>query len=179
MVKSPMVIMNSFRMLFRDYKKQIMTKNYYGKMPDLDFKQVTIENVSATKKVRLLKEVHDILGNRFSLPFLEYYIRELEYFFTDLDFQYNVTYMSLAFAAIVLPQNFFYGLLLFDIIYHIDILRNVIKAIFDNTNMILQTTLLITLAIFFFSEFGFFFIQSDFYIDSRGDNGEGTCSTMI
>lgn len=64
----------------------------------------------------LIEQVHTILGNKYSVPCLEYYLRWLEFFFTDMNFQYNVTYMSITLAAILLPQAFFFGLLLFDVI---------------------------------------------------------------
>ena len=111
-----MVIMESFRKMFIDYKNQILITNYDGPMPDLDFKELPLEEMSSAKRIELLKKVHSILGNNYSTPTLEYYIRSIEFFFTDYDFKYILTNISISLAAIVLRQAFFFGLLLFDII---------------------------------------------------------------
>lgn len=115
-VQAPMVIMSSFRKIYSEYKTKIKKSGYDGQMPDLDFKETALEDMSSSQRIELFEEVHIILGNEFKFPILEYYLRWMEFFFTDQEFQFILTFLSLSMAAVIMPQGFLYGLLLFDII---------------------------------------------------------------
>jgi len=118
-VKAPLVVMNSMRKMFRLYKNKILISKYDGPMPDLDFKETPLEDIPSNKRISLLQKVHEILGNKFSTPKIEYFVMRADFFFSDYDFKYIFTNLSISIAAIVMKQAFFFGLLLFDVIVNI------------------------------------------------------------
>ena len=85
-------------------------------IPDLLFRDISLEEISIKKRISLLKRVHEILGNDYSTPAIEYFVMINDFYFSDYDFKYIFTNISISIAAMILRQAFFFGLLLFDIV---------------------------------------------------------------
>ena len=93
-----------------------MKQKYEGDIPDLHFKDKSLEEVSTKERIELLKKCHEILGNKYSTPVIEYFVMINDFYFSDYDFKLIFTMMSITLAAILLKESFFYGILLFDIV---------------------------------------------------------------
>lgn len=93
-----------------------MKTKYEGEIPDLHFKNKSLEEVSVKERIRLLKKCHEILGNKYSTPAIEYFVMINDFYFTDWDFKYIFTTMSITIAALIFQKSFFFGVLLFDIV---------------------------------------------------------------
>lgn len=117
-VKAPMIIRKNLRDMYLNYYQRIQQakEEYEGEIPDLKFKNKSIEEVSIKERISLLKQIHEILGNMYSTPGIEYFVNIIDFYFTDYDFKYIFANISISVAAIVMKQAFFFGLLLFDFI---------------------------------------------------------------
>ena len=97
------------------FKKILDKTDYDGELPDLKFSSKPIQDVSIKERVSLLKKAHDILGNSNSTPAIEYFVTIIDFFFSDFDFKYFVTFLTTTLAGIFFKNAIFYGLLLFEI----------------------------------------------------------------
>lgn len=108
----------SLRAFFDSYYQKIITmkEKYEGELPDLHFKDKSLEEVSRVERIEMLKKCHEILGNKYSTPAIEYFVMINDFYFSDYDFKFIFTTMSITAAAIFMNKAFFFGTLLFDIV---------------------------------------------------------------
>lgn len=97
------------------FKKIMDTTKYDGELPDLKFSSKPIQDVSIKERISLLKKAHDILGNSNSTPAIEYFVTIIDFFFSDFDFKYFVTFITTTLAGIFFESAIFYSLLLLEI----------------------------------------------------------------
>lgn len=71
--------------------------------------------MSIKERIALLKKSHEILGNMNSTPAIEYFVTIIDFFFSDFDFKYLVTFLTTTLAGIFFKSGIFYGILLFEI----------------------------------------------------------------
>ncbi|XP_053377799.1 inositol 1,4,5-trisphosphate receptor type 1-like isoform X4 [Mercenaria mercenaria] len=102
---------------------------------------------------------------------------------TDFGFVYHVTHLILCVLGLCVHE-FFYSLLLLDVIYREETLINVIKSVTRNGRSIVLTTVLAVILVYMFSILGYIFFQNDFLMEvdpipaiaANKNITEGTCS---
>lgn len=87
--------------------------------------------------------------------------------------------LFLSIGAQILNEPFYYSLQLLELIQQHEMLQNVIRAVTQNINQVLYATFFGLLVINIYVFFAFNYMQADFWMDSVGPTGEGTCSSMI
>ncbi|XP_052781889.1 inositol 1,4,5-trisphosphate receptor type 1-like isoform X2 [Mya arenaria] len=99
-----------------------------------------------------------MMGNRgtFSKPW--------RLMITDFDCVYHVLLLVLCFLGLFIHE-FFYSLLMLDIVYREETLSNVIKSVTKNSRSILLTAFLAVILIYLFSILGYIFFQNDFLME--------------
>ncbi|CAH1782943.1 unnamed protein product [Owenia fusiformis] len=84
---------------------------------------------------------------------------------TDFEFMYHsMYYLGLCICAMFIHE-FFYSLLLLDIVYQEETLLNVIKSVTRNSRSLLLTAVLAVIIIYIFSIIGFIFFKEDFQME--------------
>lgn len=82
----------------------------------------------------------------------------------DREFLYHVFYVFICLGGLS-THEFFYSLLLFDVVYREETLFNVIRSVTKNGRSILLTAVLAVILIYLFSIVGFVFFQEDFLLE--------------
>ncbi|XP_038054419.1 inositol 1,4,5-trisphosphate receptor isoform X2 [Patiria miniata] len=81
--------------------------------------------------------------------------------FTDMEVLYHILYLIICFLGLFVHE-FFYSLLLLDVVYQEDTLINVIHSVTRNWRSIAFTALLALILVYLFSIVGYLFLQDDF-----------------
>ncbi|XP_071082812.1 inositol 1,4,5-trisphosphate-gated calcium channel ITPR1-like isoform X3 [Haliotis cracherodii] len=99
-----------------------------------------------------------LMGNRgtFSKP--------INVILTDFEFIYHVIYLLLSVLGLCVHE-FFYSLLLLDVVYREETLLNVIKSVTRNGRSIVLTAVLAVILIYLFSIIAFIFFRDDFLME--------------
>ncbi|RWS06106.1 inositol 1:4:5-trisphosphate receptor-like protein [Dinothrombium tinctorium] len=84
--------------------------------------------------------------------------------FTDFEFVYHVFYLLFCIFGLCL-HPLFYSILLLNVVYQEDTLRNVIRSVTRNGRSIILTALLALILIYLFSIFGYLFFRDDFQLE--------------
>ncbi|XP_072419628.1 inositol 1,4,5-trisphosphate-gated calcium channel ITPR3 isoform X1 [Chiloscyllium punctatum] len=82
----------------------------------------------------------------------------------DMTFLYHIGYIVTSVLGLFVHE-FFYSILLFDLIYREETLFNVIKSVTRNGRSILLTAVLALILVYLFSIVGFLFLKDDFILD--------------
>ncbi|KAL4226234.1 Inositol 1 [Mactra antiquata] len=83
---------------------------------------------------------------------------------TDFSFVYHVTHLVLCVLGLCVHE-FFYSLLLLDVVYREETLINVMRSVTRNGRSIILTAVLAFILIYMFSIVGYIFFQSDFLME--------------
>ncbi|KAH3893897.1 hypothetical protein DPMN_018049 [Dreissena polymorpha] len=83
---------------------------------------------------------------------------------TDFGFAYHTAYLILCILGLCVHE-FFYSLLMLDVIYREETLINVMKSVTRNHRSILLTAFLAVILIYLFSILGYIFFQNDFLLE--------------
>ncbi|CAN0066404.1 unnamed protein product, partial [Lampetra planeri] len=81
----------------------------------------------------------------------------------DVEFLYHLFYLTVCASGLLLHE-FFYSLLLFDLVYREETLLNVIKSVTRNGRSIVLTAVLALILVYLFSIVGFLFFRDDFIL---------------
>lgn len=100
----------------------------------------------------------------------------------DMEFLYHIGYIMTSVLGLFVHE-FFYSILLFDLIYREETLFNVIKSVTRNGRSILLTAVLALILVYLFSIVGFLFLKDDFILEvdrlpSRKSSGPFDLSGM-
>uniref|UniRef100_A0A8C3P8N2 Inositol 1,4,5-trisphosphate receptor n=1 Tax=Chrysemys picta bellii TaxID=8478 RepID=A0A8C3P8N2_CHRPI len=104
----------------------------------------------------------------------------------DVEFLYHLLYLLIC-AMGLFVHEFFYSLLLFDLVYREETLLNVIKSVTRNGRSIILTAVLALILVYLFSIVGYLFFKDDFILEVDklpnetllpAGNGEN-CSSVI
>lgn len=98
------------------------------------------------------------MGNRGT------FTKPIGHILTDFEFMYHVCYLLLCVLGLC-AHEFFYSLLLLDVVYREETLLNVMNSVTRNGRSILLTALLAVILIYLFSIIGYIFFQSDFEME--------------
>uniref|UniRef100_A0A8C5JV77 Inositol 1,4,5-trisphosphate receptor n=1 Tax=Jaculus jaculus TaxID=51337 RepID=A0A8C5JV77_JACJA len=82
----------------------------------------------------------------------------------DMAFLYHVAYVLVCTLGLF-AHEFFYGFLLFDLVYREETLLNVIKSVTRNGRSIILTAVLALILVYLFSIVGFLFLKDDFTME--------------
>ncbi|XP_069797807.1 inositol 1,4,5-trisphosphate-gated calcium channel ITPR3 isoform X2 [Narcine bancroftii] len=82
----------------------------------------------------------------------------------DMEFLYHIGYILTSVLGLFVHE-FFYSILLFDLIYREETLFNVIKSVTRNGRSILLTAVLALILVYLFSIVGFLFLKDDFILE--------------
>ncbi|XP_072886532.1 inositol 1,4,5-trisphosphate-gated calcium channel ITPR3 isoform X1 [Hemitrygon akajei] len=82
----------------------------------------------------------------------------------DMEFLYHIGYIMTSVLGLFVHE-FFYSILLFDLIYREETLFNVIKSVTRNGRSILLTAVLALILVYLFSIVGFLFLKDDFILE--------------
>ncbi|KAI7798187.1 putative inositol 1, partial [Triplophysa rosa] len=82
----------------------------------------------------------------------------------DVEFLYHLAYVLISTLGLFVHE-FFYSILLFDLIYREETLLNVIKSVTRNGRSILLTAVLAIILVYLFSIVGFLFLRDDFIME--------------
>ncbi|XP_028652407.1 inositol 1,4,5-trisphosphate receptor type 3 [Erpetoichthys calabaricus] len=102
--------------------------------------------------------VVSFVGNRGT------FIRGYKAMIMDMEFLYHVGYVFTSMMGLFVHE-FFYSILLFDLIYREETLFNVIKSVTRNGRSILLTALLALILVYLFSIVGFLCFKDDFILE--------------
>uniref|UniRef100_A0A8C3L9J6 Inositol 1,4,5-trisphosphate receptor n=1 Tax=Chrysolophus pictus TaxID=9089 RepID=A0A8C3L9J6_CHRPC len=113
----------------------------------------------------------------------------------DVEFLYHLLYLLIC-ALGLFVHEFFYSLLLFDLVYREETLLNVIKSVTRNGRSIILTAVLALILVYLFSIVGYLFFKDDFILEvdklpnetllpeliaeeMEEENKEHTCETLL
>nr|KAF6474534.1 inositol 1,4,5-trisphosphate receptor type 1 [Rousettus aegyptiacus] len=82
----------------------------------------------------------------------------------DVEFLYHLLYLLIC-AMGLFVHEFFYSLLLFDLVYREETLLNVIKSVTRNGRSIILTAVLALILVYLFSIVGYLFFKDDFILE--------------
>ncbi|XP_060036772.1 inositol 1,4,5-trisphosphate receptor type 1 [Erinaceus europaeus] len=82
----------------------------------------------------------------------------------DVEFLYHLLYLLICALGLFLHE-FFYSLLLFDLVYREETLLNVIKSVTRNGRSIILTAVLALILVYLFSIVGYLFFKDDFILE--------------
>lgn len=99
-----------------------------------------------------------LMGNRGT------FTKEFPQVVTDFEFMYHIGYLGLCVLGLCVHE-FFYSLLLLDVVYREETLLNVIKSVTRNGRSIILTAILAVILIYLFSILGYIFFRNDFLMD--------------
>ncbi|CAE1225060.1 ITPR1 [Acanthosepion pharaonis] len=122
-----------------------------------------------------------LMGNRGT------FTRSFKHLLMDLELVYHIIYLLLCVLGLCVHE-FFYSLLLLDVVYREETLLNVIKSVTRNGRSIILTAVLAVILIYLFSIIGYVFFRDDFMMEvehlaeisvNAGSNSttEETCSS--
>jgi hypothetical protein len=174
----PVVIKDGWRDIFSMYHQQLLLQNIPHKELDLQFKSSSLSEVGYSQRLVLLKKVHSLLGDPFSTPRLEYFLRTLWILQSNTEFIYILFNLTVSISAVALELPFFYGLQLFEIVTHFTILQNIVKAVTQNAKQLGLTVALMMCIVFTFAVIGFEYFPEDYYMGDI-ENGENACTTLL
>ncbi|XP_070559179.1 inositol 1,4,5-trisphosphate receptor-like isoform X4 [Ptychodera flava] len=98
------------------------------------------------------------LGNRGTFN------RGMKAMLMDMEFLYHIFYLVICVLGLCVHE-FFYSILLLDVVYQEETLLNVIKSVTRNGRSIILTAVLAVILVYLFSIVGFLFFQDDFMIE--------------
>ncbi|XP_074645592.1 inositol 1,4,5-trisphosphate receptor-like [Tubulanus polymorphus] len=110
-----------------------------------------------------------LMGNRGT------FTKSLPHILTDIELLYHIMYVVLCLLGITVHE-FFYSLLLLDLVYREETLWNVIKSVTKNGRSILLTAILAVILIYLFSIIAFIFFKDDFLMEVNPLSGEAAAS---
>lgn len=93
------------------------------------------------------------------------FTKKIDQIVTEFDFLYHIVYLIIC-ALGLLVHPFFYSILLFNMIYQEETLKNVIRSVTRNGRSILLTALLALILIYSFSIVGYLFFRDDYLIET-------------
>nr|KAF6335286.1 inositol 1,4,5-trisphosphate receptor type 1 [Pipistrellus kuhlii] len=104
----------------------------------------------------------------------------------DVEFLYHLLYLLIC-ALGLFVHEFFYSLLLFDLVYREETLLNVIKSVTRNGRSIILTAVLALILVYLFSIVGYLFFKADFLLEvdplpndtALPDTGESLASEFL
>ncbi|XP_038628806.1 inositol 1,4,5-trisphosphate receptor type 1 isoform X2 [Tachyglossus aculeatus] len=104
----------------------------------------------------------------------------------DVEFLYHLLYLLIC-AMGLFVHEFFYSLLLFDLVYREETLLNVIKSVTRNGRSIILTAVLALILVYLFSIVGYLFFKDDFILEvdklpnetAFPDTGESMASEFL
>uniref|UniRef100_A0A8D2LYR8 Inositol 1,4,5-trisphosphate receptor n=1 Tax=Varanus komodoensis TaxID=61221 RepID=A0A8D2LYR8_VARKO len=113
----------------------------------------------------------------------------------DVEFLYHLLYLLIC-AMGLFVHEFFYSLLLFDLVYREETLLNVIKSVTRNGRSIILTAVLALILVYLFSIVGYLFFKDDFILEvdklpnetllpelfseeAEEEDKEHTCETLL
>ncbi|XP_055958126.1 inositol 1,4,5-trisphosphate receptor type 1 [Patella vulgata] len=99
-----------------------------------------------------------LMGNRGT------FTKPIRHIITDFEFMYDSLYLTLCMLGLCVHE-FFYSLLLLDVVYREETLVNVIRSVTRNGRSIIMTAVLAVILIYLFSIIGFIFFQDDFLME--------------
>ncbi|XP_070192864.1 inositol 1,4,5-trisphosphate-gated calcium channel ITPR1-like isoform X2 [Littorina saxatilis] len=99
-----------------------------------------------------------LMGNRGT------FTKPMHIILTDFEFMYHMLYLVLCVSGILFHE-FFYSLLLLDVVYREETLLNVIKSVTRNGRSIILTAVLAVILIYLFSIIGYIFFKDDFIME--------------
>ena len=118
------------------------------------------------------------------IVWLEYHWMQVSFIIEyDLMFRFFVVYCAISFLGILI-SDVFYSFHLLSIINRIPTLKNVIRSVTLKSQQLIMTSLLMLIAIYIFSVFGFNFMYDMYYNEQThrfvpSKKGEVGCSTML
>lgn len=99
-----------------------------------------------------------LMGNRGT------FTRSFKHLLMDLELVYHIIYLLLCVLGLCVHE-FFYSLLLLDVVYREETLLNVIKSVTRNGRSIILTAVLAVILIYLFSIIGYVFFRDDFMME--------------
>lgn len=84
--------------------------------------------------------------------------------FSDFELIYHILLFSLCIAGLCIHE-FFYSILLLDVVYREETLLNVIRCFTKNAKSVLLTAVFAVILVYMFSIFGYAFLQNDFLME--------------
>ncbi|XP_078597703.1 inositol 1,4,5-trisphosphate receptor-like isoform X8 [Branchiostoma floridae x Branchiostoma japonicum] len=99
-----------------------------------------------------------LLGNRGT------FTKNLQAIMGDVELWYYVAYLILCVLGLTMHE-FFYSVLLLDVVYREETLLNVIRSVTRNGRSIVLTAVLAVILIYLFSIIGYLFFEDDFLVD--------------
>ncbi|XP_064633177.1 inositol 1,4,5-trisphosphate receptor-like isoform X3 [Lineus longissimus] len=99
---------------------------------------------------------------------------------TNFELNYNLIYLVMCVLGLAVHE-FFFSLLLLDVVYREETLLNVIRSVTKNGRSILLTALLAVILIYLFSIIAFIFFQDDFLmeVDTMDKDGVKVVATVV
>lgn len=94
------------------------------------------------------------------------FTKKIDQIVTEFDFLYHIVYLIIC-ALGLLVHPFFYSILLFNMIYQEETLKNVIRSVTRNGRSILLTALLALILIYSFSIVGYLFFRDDYLVETE------------
>uniref|UniRef100_A0A8C4LYG6 Inositol 1,4,5-trisphosphate receptor n=1 Tax=Equus asinus asinus TaxID=83772 RepID=A0A8C4LYG6_EQUAS len=95
----------------------------------------------------------------------------------DVEFLYHLLYLLIC-AMGLFVHEFFYSLLLFDLVYREETLLNVIKSVTRNGRSIILTAVLALILVYLFSIVGYLFFKDDFILEVDRLEEPGSCELV-
>lgn len=99
-----------------------------------------------------------LMGNRGT------FTKPVHSILTDFEFMYHMFYLALCMSGLLFHE-FFYSLLMLDVVYREETLLNVIKSVTRNGRSIILTAVLAVILIYLFSIIGYMFFKDDFIME--------------
>ncbi|KPM03397.1 inositol 1,4,5-trisphosphate receptor type 1-like protein [Sarcoptes scabiei] len=121
-----------------------------------------------------IKTIHliSIMGNRgtFNKKFNE--------IVRDKEFLYHIIYLAFCVVGL-LGHPLFYSVLLLNVIYQEETLRNVIRSVTRNGRSIILTAILALILVYLFSIIGYLFFRDDFLLEVENNKQQTSASVTI
>uniref|UniRef100_A0A8C3YUK3 Inositol 1,4,5-trisphosphate receptor n=1 Tax=Catagonus wagneri TaxID=51154 RepID=A0A8C3YUK3_9CETA len=136
--------------------KHLATGHYLAAEVDPDFEEECLEfQPSVCNKIIFLMS---FVGNCGT------FTRGYRAMVLDVEFLYHLLYLLIC-AMGLFVHEFFYSLLLFDLVYREETLLNVIKSVTRNGRSIILTAVLALILVYLFSIVGYLFFKDDFILE--------------
>ena len=178
-VRLQIVLQDGWRDAFQHYRQLAGSKGVGSDLiKQLSFRDRSLAKTTYEERVSLLEAAHRMLGNNFSIPKVEYLLRTVEILVSNFELRYILLNLTLSGYAAFTRQPFFYGVLLFEIVYFFQILQLIMKAIAYNAVQILLTATLGSIIVYIFTVIGFEYFPQDFFMSDVG-TGENLCSSVV
>lgn len=177
-VRLQIVLQDGWRDVFQQYRQLAGSKGVGSDLiKQLSFRDKSLAKITYQEKITLLEATHQMLGNTLSLPKIEYFLRTVEILVGNFELRYILLNLTLSGYAALTRQPFFYGVVLFEIVYFFQILQLIMKAIAYNARQILLTATLGSIIVYIFTVIGYVYFSQDYFMSDVGV-GEQLCNSL-